>query len=101
MPSPSTTKKWRELGTDAEILLIVGMMFDIWPARRDASEIVPLIWLRGLRKYPLLSIYEAFVRLTENPQRWRPDPGTFTQAVRHHAEATKNAIFYASEKGPG
>ena len=101
MPSPSSMSQWRKLGTDEQVMTIVAMIYEIWPARRDASELTPLIWLRNLRNQPLLSIYEAFVRLTEQPNKWRPDPGTFAQEVRRHARATETAIFNTTEKGPG
>lgn len=93
--------QWRALGTDEQVMTIIAMIYEIWPARRDASELTPMIWLRNLRKQPLLSIYEAFTRLTEQPNKWRPDPGTFAQEVRRHALATETAIFHTSEKGQG
>ena len=93
--------QWRRPGTDEQVMTIIAMMFEIWPARRDASEVTPFIWLRALRQQPLLSIWEAFTRITEQPTKWRPDPGTFASEVRRHALATETAIFNTSEKGQG
>ncbi len=101
MPSQSIMSSWRQLGSDEEIMTVIAMMFEIWPARRGASPITPFIWLRGLRKQPLLSIYEAFIRITEQPTKWRPDPGTFAAEVRRHALATETVMFTDNEKEQG
>ena len=97
----SSMNEWRQPGSDEQVMQIIAMTFEIWPARRDASDLTPMIWLRNLRKQPLLSIYDVFTRITEQPTKWRPDPGTFAQEVRRHALATETAIFNTSEKGPG
>ncbi len=97
----SSMNEWRQPGSDEQVMQIIAMIFEIWPARRDASDLTPMIWLRNLRKQPLLSIYDVFTRITEQPTEWRPDPGTFAAEVRRHSLATEAAIFNTSENEKG
>ncbi len=101
MPSPSIMNQWQRVGDDAQILALVGCVFEIWDHKKGETDITPIAWLHNLREFPLVSIHAAYRFYCEHPTRWRPDPGTFRQKVADHARHTSTLIFNASEKGNG
>lgn len=101
MPSSSNMSQWRRVGDDAQILALIGCVFEIWDHKKGETDITPITWLHNLRDFPLVSIHAAYRFYCENPTRWRPDPGTFRQKVADHARHTETLIFNTSEKGPG